>query len=113
MRLHESNTIISTCHSEFPRHIHPKSKGRISAVMLNLGYLPKAIRERITQPETTRAAISHAYSWLSPKEGCLSWHTEPTRVGNKNLAVKNLILENRWNCTTEYGNQKKNPLFFI
>lgn len=111
----DQTTIISTCHSEFPKHIHQKLKGRISAIMLNLGYLPQGIRERITQPETTIAAISHAYSWLSPKGGMsiLAYRAHPGGQ-QENLAVKNLILENRWNCTTEYGNQKKeSPILYM
>lgn len=41
-------------------------KGRVQAVMFNLGYLPGGDKELTTQPASTCAALQSATEWLAP-----------------------------------------------
>lgn len=54
------------CHSEMTRLIPSTSRGRIAAIMFNLGYLPGGDKTRITRPDTTQTAIESGFRLLQP-----------------------------------------------
>ena len=45
--------LFQTCHSGFHSYIPVFHKGKVSAVMMNLGYLPRGKQKIITYPHTT------------------------------------------------------------
>ena len=107
--------LILSCHSKFTQKIPFELKGEISAVMFNLGYLPKGDHQLTTKSETTIAAIVNAYDWLSLR-GVMTLIAYRGHPGGtqENIAVKNLISANKWNCKTEYGNQKnESPILYM
>ncbi|PTX60248.1 putative rRNA methylase [Melghirimyces profundicolus] len=53
-------------HHRMKEYLPPEWKGKVSAVMFNLGYLPKGDPTVITRPATTLPALSQALEWLSP-----------------------------------------------
>ncbi|SMO73209.1 class I SAM-dependent methyltransferase [Melghirimyces algeriensis] len=70
-RLHQHGmvnrvTLHQNSHHQMEQILPPKWKGNISAVMFNLGYLPKGDPAIITKPETTIHAFSQALKWLAP-----------------------------------------------
>ena len=56
--------ISQACHSQFSSHIPFFCKGNVSAVMMNLGYLPGGDHRTTTTPEITENALGSAYNWL-------------------------------------------------
>ena len=69
----------------------------------------------MTMAETTIPAVSLAYDWLSYKGGMTILVYRGHKGGQEeNLAVKNLILRNEWNCKVELGNQKNDsPILYM
>lgn len=53
-------------HAELDRLIPAEHHGRVTAVMFNLGYLPKGDKELRTSAETTSPALKHAVKLLKP-----------------------------------------------
>ncbi len=43
-----------------------EARGKIEAVMFNLGYLPHGDHSIITQPKTTLSAVKQLCDWLAP-----------------------------------------------
>lgn len=62
----EVTTLIHAGHETMRAHIPAELHGKISAVMFNLGYLPGANKELITQTETTMIAVQEALDLLKP-----------------------------------------------
>jgi len=56
-------------HEQMAERVAPEHRGRIRAVMFNLGYLPGegADRSIVTRPETTVAALNAAFDLLAPQ----------------------------------------------
>jgi 16S rRNA C1402 N4-methylase RsmH len=81
--------IFQQCHNSFTEHLPQELKGKISAVMGNLGYLPKGNHLITTDPGTTCAALVKAYEWLSIN-GVISVITYQGHKGGveENTAVK-------------------------
>jgi 16S rRNA C1402 N4-methylase RsmH len=107
--------IFQQCHSSFTEHLPQELKYKISAVMVNLGYLPKGSHLITTNPRTTCVALVKAYEWLSVN-GVISVITYQGHEGGikENIAVKNLISEYHWDCTTEFGNKKQDsPILYM
>ena len=107
--------IFQQCHNSFTEHLPQELKGKISAVMGNLGYLPKGNHLITTDPGTTCAALVKAYEWLSIN-GVISVITYQGHEGGveENTAVKNLISKCQWDCTTEFGNKKADsPILYM
>jgi hypothetical protein len=48
------------------QHVPASAKGRVGAIMFNLGYLPGGDKALTTEPETTLAALEHAVHYLRP-----------------------------------------------
>ena len=90
-------------------------KGKVSAIMLNLGYLPGGDRQIMTNAKTTVTAVSDAYDWLSCRGGMTVLVYRGHKGGQEeNLALKNLIFSNEWNCEIELGNQKDDsPILYM
>lgn len=60
-------TLLEHTHAELAHHLPPQARGRLSAVMFNLGYLPsKGQGSLTTQAASTIAALEQAAEWLSP-----------------------------------------------
>ena len=59
-------TLIRAGHQRMARHLPPAARGRLAAVMFNLGYLPGADKSLVTRPDTTLAALTTAAEWLAP-----------------------------------------------
>ncbi|MCG5534844.1 tRNA (mnm(5)s(2)U34)-methyltransferase [Ectothiorhodospira mobilis] len=59
--------LIHAGHEHLAAHLPPAARGRLAAVLFNLGYLPGGDHGRITQPETTLAALEAALAWLHPR----------------------------------------------
>ena len=107
--------IFQQCHSSFTEYLPQELKGEISAVMVNLGYLPKGNHLITTNPRTTCAALVKAHEWLSVN-GVVSVITYQGHEGGieENTAVKNLVSEYQWDYTTEFGNKKQDsPILYM
>lgn len=59
--------LIQAGHEHLAAHLPPAARGRLTAVMFNLGYLPGGDHSRITQPGSTLAALEAALAWLHPR----------------------------------------------
>jgi predicted methyltransferase len=57
-------TLIHAGHEELHARLPAEAKGRLAAVMFNLGYLPGASKDVTTKTETTLAALSQALELL-------------------------------------------------
>jgi len=72
MNLSERVTLIRANHAEMEKHVPPTEfRGRIHAVMFNLGYLPGGNKSIVTLPETTLQALDSSLTLLAP-DGILS-----------------------------------------
>jgi SAM-dependent methyltransferase len=60
----EQVVLIHAGHERMSERLQGEAKGRLSAVMFNLGYLPGAGKDIITRTETTLAAVGQAVDWL-------------------------------------------------
>ena len=64
---HHSRVIaIEADHAEMAQHLPPEIRGRVVAIMFNLGYLPGADKDCITTTSSTRAALDTAIELLAP-----------------------------------------------
>ncbi len=59
-------TVLQAGHELLKQHLPTEAKGRLAAVMFNLGYLPGADKAMITRTETTLAALVQALDYLQP-----------------------------------------------
>ncbi|MBB4088840.1 threonine dehydrogenase-like Zn-dependent dehydrogenase [Salinibacter ruber] len=53
-------------HQTLARHIEEAERGRVGAIMFNLGYLPGGDHSVVTRPETTRQALDAGTEALRP-----------------------------------------------
>ncbi|MMZ60625.1 hypothetical protein D1872_227320 [compost metagenome] len=62
-------TLLERSHSEMEEILPPELKGKIGAIMFNLGYLPseEADHSLITQTDSTLAALQSAITLLRPR----------------------------------------------
>ena len=107
--------ITQACHSQFSSHIPFACKGNVSAVMMNLGYLPGGDHQIITTPEITVKALVSAYNWLRT-DGVISVIAYRGHPGGKleNFSLRKLINKNQWNCQVTFGNKKENsPILYM
>jgi len=107
--------ITQACHSQFSSHIPFSCKENVSAVMMNLGYLPGGDHQTTTTPEITEKALESAYEWLRP-DGVLSVIAYRGHPGGKleDSAVQKLINKNQWSCRIEFGNKKEtSPILYM
>ncbi len=58
-------TLFHAGHELMAEHLPAEAKGRLAAVMFNLGFLPGGDKAVITRAETTLAALHHALDWLA------------------------------------------------
>jgi len=65
-QLNQHSKLFQTGHQHMGDFIAKEHQGKIQAVMFNLGYLPRADKNIITQTETTLAALETAILLLSP-----------------------------------------------
>lgn len=56
--------LVETGHEDFGETLPDGLRGRLAAVMFNLGYLPGSDHAVITEPETTVAALEETVDWL-------------------------------------------------
>ncbi len=63
--------LIEKSHCEMMHWVDPVCVGAVSAVMFNLGYLPKSEKSIKTRPHTTLKALDVAFDLLK-KPGCIS-----------------------------------------
>lgn len=59
-------TLIHGGHETLSERLPPSAKGRIQAVMFNLGYLPGSDKTLITETAKTMSAIPQSLEWLCP-----------------------------------------------
>ena len=107
--------ITQACHSQFSSHIPFSCKENVSAVMMNLGYLPGGDHQTTTTPEITEKALESAYEWLRT-DGVISVIAYRGHPGGKleDSAVQKLINKNQWNCRIEFGNKKEtSPVLYM
>ena len=107
--------ITLACHSQFSSHIPFSCKENVSAVMMNLGYLPGGDHQTTTTPENTEKALESAYEWLRT-DGVISVIAYRGHPGGKleDSAVQKLINKNQWNCRIEFGNKKEtSPVLYM
>ena len=76
----EQVTLIHAGHERMSACLPGEAKGRIAAVMFNLGYLPGADKGVITRTETTLAALGQAVDWLA-MGGCVTVVVYPGHAG--------------------------------
>jgi len=77
-------TLLHAGHERMAELIAPEYRGRVRAVMFNLGYLPAEGSDRavITRPETTLAAMDAALDLLAPR-GVLTAVVYPGHEGGE------------------------------
>ena len=105
----------NSCHSKFPNFIPRSHYRKISAVMLNLGYMPNGNKEIITTPKSTIAAIEQAYEWLEDG-GVISILCYLGHEGgnDEHIAVKDLIENKKWIFIKEVGSKKnESPILYL
>lgn len=116
-RLKENNLLkqvdlIHDGHENMLKHI-PEDK-KVSAVMFNLGYLPKGDKNIVTKAETTSKAIKGALS-LIKKDGIVSimvYYGHPGTNGEKEAVdelVRNLSQDEFESLSYKFVNQINNP----
>jgi predicted methyltransferase len=59
-------TLVHTGHERMAEHIPVACRGRVAAIMFNLGYLPCGDKTITTRPDTTLAAFRGGLSILGP-----------------------------------------------
>ena len=57
-------SLVHGGHEDMAAHVPDAWRGRVSAVMFNLGYLPGSDKSCITRPDTTRRALAAATTLL-------------------------------------------------
>ena len=62
----EAFTLFAAGHERLGEALPAEARGRLAAVMFNLGYLPGSDKQCITRTETTLAAVAQALEWLRP-----------------------------------------------
>ena len=75
-------SLFHTSHAEMAEKIPVAYHGKISAVMFNLGYLPRGDKRIITLADTTLAALEAAAKMLSP-DGIITVIAYPGHDGGK------------------------------
>jgi SAM-dependent methyltransferase len=71
VRLHEAQAeaqvrLFKAGHEGMADLLPPEARGRIKAVLFNLGYLPGSDKQTVTQPDTTIVALEGILQWLAP-----------------------------------------------
>ncbi len=64
--LEQSVDVVEGSHADLGRLTAPDRRGKVRAVMFNLGFLPGSDKDVITQPQTTIAALEAAADLLAP-----------------------------------------------
>ena len=62
----ENAILLNHDHAHLSAHISNEHKGRIAAVMFNLGYLPGGDKRVMTNSDSTRSAVRQAADFLRP-----------------------------------------------
>ena len=105
-------TLINSNHADMCKFIPSAYHGKISAIMFNLGYLPGADKQIITQVDSTLAALSAAQQLLSA-DGIITVLAYPGHEGGKMETdqVKQwcLALNQKRNQVKVYKSQSGNP----
>lgn len=57
-------TLIHDGHEKMAKYVRPEHRGKVAAVMFNLGYLPGSDKSVVTKPETTMRAVEAALELL-------------------------------------------------
>ena len=65
LNLERQVVLVQGCHSNLPKLVENISSQKVSAVVFNLGYLPKGERSCTTLPATTLLALKSAYELLA------------------------------------------------
>ncbi len=76
---------IEADHAEMALNLPSEIRGRVAAIMFNLGYLPGADKECITTTSTTLAALNTAIEFLAPG-GVLTVVVYPGHPGGREEA---------------------------
>lgn len=63
---HPGFTAIQADHGDLAEHLPPGARGRLKAVVFNLGYLPGSDHGIMTRPESTLRALATSLEWLAP-----------------------------------------------
>ncbi len=58
--------LVHAGHQTLARHLEEAERGRVGAIMFNLGYLPGGDHSVVTRPETTRQALDASVEALRP-----------------------------------------------
>ncbi len=83
---HSSRAPLGECvflhagHETMAQRLPPEARGRLAAVVFNLGYLPGGDKTVTTRPETTLPALETAFAWLRGG-GLLAVTTYPAHPG--------------------------------
>ena len=94
-----------TGHEQMTGHLSPDVKGKIKAVLFNLGYLPNSDKAITTHPTTTLQALEGILEWLAP-QGVISVLAYTGHTGGREEAepVKNWaagLSSERWEVGVE------------
>lgn len=76
---------IEADHAEMAQHLPVEMRGRVAAIMFNLGYLPGADKRCITTTSSTLAALDVAIEFLAPG-GVLTVVVYPGHAGGQEEA---------------------------
>ncbi|MFO1006348.1 MAG: class I SAM-dependent methyltransferase [Planctomycetaceae bacterium] len=82
---HSRVVAIEANHAELARHLPVEARGRVAAIMFNLGYLPGADKSCITTTASTLAALDAAIEFLAPL-GVLTVVVYPGHAGGQSEA---------------------------
>ena len=75
-------TLIHAGHQHLAEHLPAEARGRLAAVMFNLGWLPGADKQCITHTASTLQAVALALEWLRPG-GLLTIVVYPGHAGGE------------------------------
>lgn len=79
-------TLHHAGHERMAELLPVEARGRLRAVMFNLGYLPGGDKTRITRGETTLSALKQALDWLAP-DGVMTVVVYPGHEGGREEAA--------------------------
>lgn len=106
--------LILDSHHNMGNYLAEEEKGGVSAIVFNLGYLPRANKELTTKVQTTLPAVEKSLEFIKPNGIVVlivySGHEEGMHEKEALLSFASQLSEKKYHTAyLSYPNQKKNP----
>jgi precorrin-6B methylase 2 len=107
--------LTKACHSEMEKYLPLEIKESVSAISINLGYLPKGDHSIITTAKTTIPALELAYKWMKSGAAMTIIAYRGHQGGEAEARAINILLkDNEWDYIEYKGNMKKDsPILYM